>query len=526
MLAGGCQHRRTMPPAGSSETGYASCRTAWRHYQLLINRLTASLYLHNFFSIIFSFPMSLFSSALKNSLGRLLLGAGLLAGSCKPDVPVAPAPLPPVTSPATPPQYGTPFAGVPDRQDAVIYQVNMRAFSQQGNFAGVTARLDAIKALGVNVLYLMPIYPVGQVRSVNSPYAVRDYRAVNPEFGSLADLRTLVDAAHTRGLSVMLDWVPNHTAWDHAWITEHPDWYQRNAAGAIQAVSNNGITYNDVAQLNFDSAPMRRELISAMKSWVFTANVDGFRMDYADFQPTNFWQQAVDTLRNIKTHKLLLLAEGTRSTHFSTGFDYTFGFAFYDELRRVYREGAPATAFDALNAREYVGATNGQHVVRYTTNHDVNSSDGTPFMLYNGHAGAMSAFAVASLLRGVPMVYNGQEAGMTQPILFPFTSVKVNWDGNPAVTQAYQQLLNARAGSAALRRGTPTSFSTADVCAFTKTAGPDQALVLINVRNSAVQYPVPAALVGSTWTNALLGGSVTLGAQVNLPAYGYVVLKK
>ncbi|SFP85534.1 alpha-amylase family glycosyl hydrolase [Hymenobacter arizonensis] len=473
-----------------------------------------------------------------NSL--VLLLAATLLGGCKKELPtvVVPVVVPPTTGTPTPPQYGTPFAGVPNREDAVMYQVNMRAFSQAGNFTGVTARLDSIRALGVNVLYLMPIYPVGSPvtyasgpaagphPAFNSPYAVKDYRAVGAEFGTLADLRTLVDGAHARGMAVMLDWVANHTAWDHPWVSTHPEWYQKNAAGAIVPPSNNGTTYNDVAQLNFTVPAMRLEMISALKSWVYTANVDGFRFDYADFQPADFWKQATDTLRNVRTHKLLLLAESTRSANFAAGFDYNFGFNFYGGIYNVYRNGQPATAFDALNTSEYVGATGTQGVVRYTTNHDVNGSDGTPHTLFGGEAGAMSAFVIAALYKGVPMVYNGQEAGMTQAIPFPFTSVKVAWGANPGVTRAYKQLLAARAASAALRVGTPTPYSTANVCAFTKTAGAEQALVLVNVRNSPTTYPVPAALVGTTWTNALQSGSVAVGTSVSLPAYGYLVLKK
>ena len=450
----------------------------------------------------------------------LLLATGLWA-SCQKKEANSPAPI--TTAASTPPQYGVPFAGVPDRQDAAIYQVNIRAFSANGNLAGVTARLDSIKALGVNVLYLMPIYPVGAVKAVNSPYCVKDYLAVNPEFGTLADLRTLVDAAHARGLSVMLDWVANHTSWDNAWIAAHPDWYLRDAAGTILSPPNTN--YLDVAQLNFNSAPMRLAMVAAMKSWVYTANVDGFRCDYADAPPADFWQQAVDTLRHVKTHKLLLLAEGTRSTSFTAGFDYSFGFSFYSNLRSVFSGGA-ATNLDAVNNSEYAGASGSQQVVRYTTNHDVNGSDGTPVTLFGGNAGAMSAFVIASCNKGVPMVYNGQEAGMTTPITFPFTSVKVAWGTHPDVTRAYQRLLTARAGSAALRYGTPVSYSTIAVCAFTKTAGAEQALVLANVRNATTQYLVPAALANTTWTNALQGGPVTVGTSVSLPPYGYLVLKK
>ncbi|RSK37450.1 alpha-amylase family glycosyl hydrolase [Hymenobacter metallilatus] len=449
---------------------------------------------------------------------------GLLAGcSGKESDSTKPADPSPPTTP-TPTQYGTPFAGVPDRQDAALYQVNMRAFSAGGKFAGVTARLDSIKALGVNTIYLMPVYPIGSLRGVNSPYAVQEYTTVNPEFGTLTDLRALVDGAHQRGLAVILDWVANHTSWDNAWIQQHPDWYQQNGAGQIISPPNSGFT--DVAQLNFSSAPMRLAMISAMKSWVYTANVDGFRCDYADAPPVDFWKQAVDTLRAIKTHKLLLLAEGNRSNHFTAGFDYIFGFNFYGGIYQVYKNGSSATTFDALNTSEYAGATNGQQVVRYTTNHDVNGSDGTPVALFGGQSGALSAFVVASLYRGVPMVYNGQEAGMSTAIPFPFTSVKVQWDTQPAITKAHKQLLKARAASPALRRGTPTGYSTANVCAFTKTDGTDQAFVLANTRNTAVQYTVPAALANSTWTDALRGGSVVVGTTITLPAYGYLVLRK
>ena len=326
----------------------------------------------------------------------------------------------------------------------------------------------------------------------------------------------------------MLDWVANHTSWDNAWIAAHPDWYLRNSAGTILSPPNTN--YTDVAQLNFNSAPMRLAMVAAMKSWVYTANVDGFRCDYSDapsITPTNFWQQAVDTLRNIRTHKLLLMAEGSSSSNFTSGFDYIFGFNFYGGLRSVYGNGAAATTFNSLKINEYVGATGTQQVVRYTTNHDVNGSDGTPVAIFGGNAGAMSAFVVAALYKGVPMVYNGQEDGMTTAITFPFTSVKVNWGAHPDMTRAYKQLLAARAGSAALRHGTPTSsYSTATVCAFTKAAGTEEALVLVNTRNLATQYSVPAALTGTTWTDALHGGSVTLGSSVSLPAYGYVVLKK
>jgi glycosidase len=426
-----------------------------------------------------------------------------------------------IVTDSTPVQYGTPFANVPNRQDATIYQVNIRAFSQTGNFAGVTARLDSIKALGINVIYLMPIYPVGQVKSVNSPYCVKDYKAINPEFGTLTDLRTLVDGAHSRNMSVMLDWVANHTAWDNYWITAHKSWYKQDASGNI--VSPPG--FADVAQLNFDNDNMRLAMIADMKYWVYAANIDGFRCDFADNPPISFWQQAIDTLRNISTHSLLLLAEGSRSANYTAGFDYNFGFAFYGNLKNIYSNNTSVQTIDNLNTTGYAGATNGQQVVRYITNHDVNSSDGTPLNLFGGKSGSLAAFVVVALMKSVPLIYDGQEVGMTIPITFPFTSVKIDWTTGQDVTAAYKRIIAFRNSSNAIREGDLTSYSNADVCAFMKTKNTEKVLVIDNLRNRSVTYTLPAAAANTTWTDALNSGTVTLTNQITLQPYEYLVLK-
>jgi glycosidase len=419
-------------------------------------------------------------------------------------------------------QYGTPYAGVTDRQDATIYQVNMRAFGAQSNFQGVIARLDSIKALGANVIYLMPIYPVGAVNSVNSPYAVKDYRAINTEFGTLADLRALVDGAHSKNMSVILDWVANHTAWDHQWITDHRDWYLQNGSGTI--LSPPGTGWNDVAQLNFSNAAMRFEMIRNLKYWIYTANVDGYRFDYADGPPMDFWKQAIDTLRNITTHKLLLMAEGSRSDHFTAGFDFTFGFGYFGTLKNIFT-GQPVTNIDSRNTTEYVNASNGQQVVRYLTNHDVNGSDGTPQELFGGIRGSMAAFVVTAYMKSVPMIYNGQEVGFPTRITFPFTSVDINWTLNPDIKEEYKTIIAFRNTSAAIRRGSLISYNSADVAAFTKELGAEKVFVLSNLRNGARTFTLPAALVNTNWTNAMTGAPVSLTTSVNLAAYEYLVLK-
>ena len=435
--------------------------------------------------------------------------------------------IPPVTPPvtdSTPAQYGTPFNNVPARQDAIIYQVNMRAFSQKANFQGVIARLDSIQALGVNVIYLMPIYPVGKIKSVNSPYCVKDYQSVNSEFGTLADLRALVEGAHNRNMGVILDWIANHTAWDNGWIASHKNWYLQDASGNI--VSPPGMGWNDVAQLDFKNAAMRLEMIKNMKSWVYIANVDGFRCDYTDGPPVDFWKQAIDSLRNIKTHKLLIMAEGTRSANYSAGFDYNFGFGFYGQLKNIYSKGASVLLIDNLNKTEYANSTGDQQVVRYITNHDVNGSDGTPLDLFGGKTGSMAAFIVAAYMKSVPMIYNGQEVGTPFRIPFPFTGNKINWTLNPDITAEYKKILAFRNSSTAIRRGLLTSYSNADICAFTKETAGEKVLVISNLRNQTIQYSLPVALTNTSWTDAIKGGSVSLSTQLTLLPYGYLIAKQ
>ena len=422
---------------------------------------------------------------------------------------------------STPAQYGTPFAGVPDPRDVTIYQVNIRAFSSTHNLQGVSNRLDQIKALGVNTIYLMPVYPVGTLKSVNSPYCIRNFDSVGAEFGSLTDLRNLVDGAHSRGMAVLLDFVVNQTSWDHPWISQHPDWYVHDGSGNIVQLS----TYTDVAALNFTSTAMRAAIIQSMKGWVYRANIDGFRCDFADNPPIDFWQQAIDTLRNITTHKLLMLAEGTRSANYGAGFDYNFGFTFYGNLKPIIG-GSPVTLIDNANTSEYVGTSGTNQIVRYLTNHDVDGSDGAPVTLLGGIPGSTAAFVVVAYMKGIPFVYNGTEVAFPTAIVFPFTSVTIDWTINPAVTATYTQVIGLRNSSTAIRRGTLVSYDNNDICAFTKTAAGDTVFVAVNLRDSAITYPVPAALQNTSWADGYDGSAQTLGIQITLPAYGYRVFRR
>lgn len=419
-------------------------------------------------------------------------------------------------------QYGQPFSGVPNRTDVAIYQVNMRTFSKAGDFKAVTARLDSIKNLGINVVYLMPIYPIGILKTSNSPYCIRDYKAINTEFGGLDDLRTLVETAHQKNMAVILDWVANHTSFDHPW-TKDKSWYLQDSVGNI--VSPPGTGWNDVAQLNFKSTAMRAEMISAMKYWVLTANIDGFRCDYADGPPYDFWKQAIDTLKHVPNHKLLFLAEGKRSDHYAAGFDFNFGFEFFENLKEIYKKNKSVRSIDSLNNTDYKSASSGQQIVRYTTNHDVNGSDGTPLELFGAEKGSMAAFVVVAYMKSVPMIYNGQEVGTPYRLVFPFTSKKIDWTINPDITATYKKVIAFRNSSKAIRAGRLNSYSSDDVCVFTKESGTEKVMVLSNLRDKQVQYTIPSRLVNTKWQDAFTATETQLKTVITLAPYSWIVLK-
>lgn len=412
------------------------------------------------------------------------------------------------------------FSGIPDPRDAVIYQVNIRAFSEQGNLKGVEARLDNIKALGVNVVYLMPIYPIGTLKGINSPYSISDYQAVNPEFGNLEDLQSLVKAAHQHNLSVVLDFIPNHTAWDHPWLSQHPSWHLKDQSGKL--VNPHG--WGDVVQLDFSQAAMRESLIDAMKFWVTHANIDGFRFDYSDGPSVDFWQQAVAELRAIEDHPLLILAEGSRNQNFSAGVDYNFGFGFFDRLKEIFH-GEPAHIIDSWQAQENDLANDQQRVVRYTTNHDVNGAEGTPEQVFGNHDAAMTAFVIAAYMRSTPMIYNGQEIALPYPLTFPFTEQNIRWQSNEVVSAQYQTLIALFNQSKALRRGNLDTFSSENLVAFTRQSGDETLLIVANPRDKQQRLTLPAALKNKQWQDLILHKPLALNEQITLNAQSYKILQ-
>lgn len=387
------------------------------------------------------------------SIVRFLFFASLIlstgSSACKGKDPVTPTP-----SPGDPEQYETPFAEIPSTADQVLYEINERAFSATGDFAGILPRLDSIKALGVNVIWLMPIHPIGQIKTVNSPYCIKNYLEVNPEYGNLEDLRTLVREAHARKMAVILDWAANHTSWDNPWI-QHISWYSLDGSGNI--IHPAGTNWEDVADLNYDSQAMRFEMIKALKYWVLTANVDGYRCDAADYVPFSFWKQALDSLKLVHNRKLIFLAEGSRNDHFGAGFQLNFAWDFFNKTVEVFKNNQAASGIFQTQQNEYNAIPSGAHKMRFTSNHDKCAWEDTPLGFSGGKAGAMSAFVVTAFMGGVPLIYDGQEVGCAVKLPF-FSRAPIDWSTNPDMFHTYKQLMAVRAAHPALRTGVTGSL--------------------------------------------------------------------
>ena len=414
-----------------------------------------------------------------------------------------------------------PFDSVPPTEDIVMYEVNLRAFSAAGDLNGVTQRLDSIEALGVNVIWLMPIHPIGEERSINSPYCIRNYTAVGAEFGTLSDLKTLVNEAHGRGMAVIMDWVANHTAWDHHWIS-NMSWYTRNQQGEI--IHPEGTNWEDVADLNFDNTTMRAAMIEAMKYWILEANIDGYRCDYADGVPFDFWQQAIDSLRALPGRDLIFLAEGDRSNHFEAGFDLSFGWSFYGALKGVYEGQSVGKIWDAHLA-EYSNTPAGKHWLRFTTNHDESAWDATPIEIFDGKQGALAASVVTVFSGGVPLIYGSQEVGVEETIPF-FSNSLISWNFNLEMKTAYREMFQIYQSSDAARKGSLTYYTHWDIAAFKRTYSNEELLVLVNLRGSGKSFMVPTEIENTQWENAWTGEPVSIGNALYFSGYEYQIFKR
>ncbi len=411
---------------------------------------------------------------------------------------------------------------IPQIKDIIMYEVNLRAFSENGDLQGVISRLSDIKELGINVIWLMPIHPIGEINSVNSPYSVKNYKEVNPEFGTLDDVKTLINYAHSLGIAVILDWVANHTAWDNPWI-DNTDWYTQDGNGNI--VHPPGTNWQDVADLNFDNLEMRLSMIEAMQFWVTEAQVDGFRCDAADFVPFDFWRQAIDSLNRHTNKDLIMLAEGARNDHFTAGFDMNFSWDYYNTLKNVFSGSTSAGFLISTHNSEYNNVPDGKHKLRFTTNHDESAWDQTPMVLFNGKEGALAASVVTSFMGGVPLIYGSQEIGVEENIPF-FSNSPIDWSLNPDMLETYQNLFNFYKHSQASKQGVLETFTHSSILAFTREFNEELVLVMVNTDNTSVNYDLPEEIENSIWLNAIDSLDVILEHNFDFEPYEYLVLTK
>jgi glycosidase len=413
---------------------------------------------------------------------------------------------------------------------SAIYQVFVRDFSPDGDFRGVIAGLDRVQQAGADVIWLMPIHPIGVMNrkgTLGSPYAATDFRAINPDFGTADDLRALVDSAHARGIRVIIDFVPDHTAPDAPWVREHPAWYHRDSTGAPMVprdAQGNLTDWTDVAQLDYGNPALRREMIAVMRWWLQEFGLDGFRMDVAGFIPLDFWREATPQLRAAVPRPIMLLAEwGTFDMH-TVGFDLSYGWAGYSAVKAVWKGESPASALVNLALAEQDSMPAGGMRLRFTTNHDQTAWEAPPVAIFGRGPGARAAFTATALLPGRPMVYNGQEVESPQ-VLRLFERDTIVWarPGADAARAFYATVLGLARTHPAFQRANLRAVETSapdDVIAY----GRDSVVVLVNARNRPARFTVTGVDVGGA--RDLLTDRVQQGSTVGLPAYGVLVLER
>lgn len=333
--------------------------------------------------------------------------------------------------------------------DAVLYQINLRQFTSEGSIAAAEAELPRLAELGVDILWLMPVQPIGVAErkgELGSPYSISDYRAVNPELGTMEDMRAFIDAAHELGFHVILDWVANHSAWDNPLIEAHPDWYSRDWRGDMQPPP--GTDWSDVADFDYGNADLRDYMAESMAFWVREVGFDGFRCDVAGFVPIDFWERVRAELDAIRP--VFMLAEWEQRDLHRDAFDATYAWTWNNTMHDVAMGHADA---GALRGHYFYEEANSwprdAYRMRYTSNHDQNSWEGTQFERFGD---ALEAAIILSFTgSGIPLIYNGQEAGNQDRLAF-FQRDPIEWREHP-LNALFRDLVDLRHANSALWAG-------------------------------------------------------------------------
>jgi len=422
-------------------------------------------------------------------------------------------------------------------RNAVIYEVNVRQFTPQGTFKAMEAHLPRLKDLGVDILWFMPIHPISQddrKGKLGSYYAVADYKGTNPEFGSIDDFRDMVKAAHAHGMKVIIDWVPNHSGRDNAWVKNHPDWYKIDENGKMFGPFD----WTDVYEFNYSNPNMRAGMTDAMSFWLREADIDGFRCDVAGRVPVSFWDRNRKALEAVKPG-IFMLAEATEPELMRHAFDMAYNWPMKDLFSAIAATSGQYTfkdkdgnmkTFPEAHAVDILARLNDEaamypgdsYLMNMITNHDLNSWEGTEFeRLGNLH----KAFAVLTFtLPGMPLIYTGQEVGLDRAFEFFDKDEQPAWGTKPEVTKFYKTLTNLRHTRPELAAGNkgakveaiPTASP--DVIAFRR----GSVLTIANLGSKEERlFKKAPKLDGAT---ELFTGATKL--PKTLPAGGYLVFVK
>ena len=407
--------------------------------------------------------------------------------------------------------------------NAVIYEANIRQYSPQGSFEAFTADLPKIKELGVDIIWLMPIYPISTTKSkgsLGSYYAVSDYQKVNPEFGDLDDVKTLIDSAHKLDMYVILDWVPNHTGWDHVWLQQHPEWYTKDEQG--NPTHPIGTDWTDTADLNYDNHDMRAQMLEDLKYWIKEVGIDGYRCDMAGMVPTDFWEHTIPELRALKP--IFMLAEAWEPHLIQAGFNMVYGWETHhlsndisnghkpiDDFRRRMEDVKHQYAPEAI-------------LMNFTSNHDENSWNGSAPERLND--ALELAAALMYTVAGMPLIYSGQEYDLDRRLLF-FEKDSIDRTKG-RMFEVYKQLGQLKKSTKALDTGVDAASyqnlnnSASDkILSFVRQKDEDQLVYMGNFSNEAVSFSVD-------YTGILIdfytGKQVDLTQELVLAPKAYLIL--
>ena len=409
--------------------------------------------------------------------------------------------------------------------DAVLYQLNTRQFTSEGTFKAAQKQLPRLAAMGVDIIWLMPIHPIGEVNrkgSLGSPYAVRDYRAVNPELGTEADFRAFVAEAHRLGLRVILDWVANHSAYDNPLTARHPDWFTRTPEDALTSPA--GTDWSDVADFDYSQPGLRRYMTESLVYWVREFGIDGYRADVAGYVPTDFWENARAELDKVKP--VFMLAEWEQRDLHARAFDATYDWGWKEAMQRLVKSGEGAGPIRGYYAGQSETWPHAAMRMVYTENHDQNSWDGVASEIYGPAYEA--AIALSFVGSGLPLIYNGQEADNDRQLAF-FERDPIVWkDGRHAAL--FAKLIALKTAMPALhngRFGAPMvevpSSAAADVYAFTRGAAGERVFAVFNLSPRPHTVTFSHARHHGSYRDALSGegAAFTGGETLALPAWGF-----